>query len=282
MISQNLHPVAQKLLKRQNKSAPFKDGRKITLILPGGLMTGVLGAGAIVGLYELGLKDAFDEIHVISAGIANASYFLANQPRLGVSIYYEDCAQRKFINILRPWKIVNIDYLIDVFEKVKPLNIKKVLGHPTKLYVRLSDLKNKKVVYVKSHDIPDNQYLRLMEAALSIPYLHPGSTKINGTHYKDPGYDQYHLPDHIDRVLQSDATDIVIVYNHLGQVRSVHKALSLPLDRVLEIVPRSEWQLNKFETNADKLKHLSLQMGYLTKTIFGKDQGINLEYYDRD
>lgn len=271
-----MHAVIKHLLARRNKQIPVEDGRKITLVLPGGLMTGVRGAGAIIGLSELGLADSFDAIYVISAGLASASYFLSKQTRLGTSIYYEDLASRKFINVLRPWNVVNIDYFIDVARRVKPLNIRSILAHPTKLYVRI-DRKDRGIEYIEVHKVPDNEYLSLMEATVSLPFLHPGTTKIGENHYKDPEFFDDQLSVLIQDVLDSDATEIIIIYNNLEQQRGVRKALVLPPQRVLEIAPRTEWHLSRFETNTKKLKEAALQMGQLIKQVFGSNEGITLD-----
>ncbi len=239
-------------------------------------MTGVRGAGAIIGLSELGLTGSFDAIYVISAGLASASYFLSKQTRLGTSIYYEDLASRKFINVLRPWNVVNIDYFIDVARRVKPLNIKSVLAHPTKLYVRI-DRKDRGIEYIEVHKVPDNEYLSLMEATVSLPFLHPGTTKIGENHYKDPEFFRDQLSALIQDVLDSESTDIIIIYNNLGQQRSVRKVLVLPPERVLEIAPKAEWRLSRLETNTKKLKEAATQMGRLVKQIFGSNAGITLD-----
>lgn len=273
-----MHAVIKHLLARRNKQIPVEDGRKIALVLPGGLMTGVRGAGAIIGLSELGLAGSFDAIYVISAGLASASYFLSKQTRLGTSIYYEDLASRKFINVLHPWNIVNINYFIDVARRVKPLNIRSILAHPTKLYVRI-DRKDKGIEYIEVHKVPDNEYLSLMEAAVSLPFLHPGTTEIgkNHYHYKDPDFFEDQSSALIQDVLDSDSTDIIIIYNNLGQQRSVRKALALPPERVLEIAPKPEWHLSRFETNTKKLKEAATQMGRLVKQVFGSNAGIMLD-----
>lgn len=238
-------------------------------------MTGVRGAGALIALKELGFHFAFEEIYVISAGLPNASYFLAGQ-NLGPSIYYEDCAGRRFINALRLWKIVDIDYLIHVFRIVKPLDVDSVLTHPTKLHIRLRD-SNSKSIYLEIHNVPKNEYFGLMKAALSLPCLHPGSTQVGNGKYKDPGFRENELVDHIRYVLDSDATDIIIIYNHLGQVRSVRKTLKLPSAKVLEIMPKLEWRLSRFETNAEKVKEAAIQIGNLTKQVFGSKEGVSLD-----
>jgi len=104
-----MHPVLQHILARRGQSVPVNDGRKITLVLYGGGMSGVAGAGAMIALQDLGFAHAFDAIYTYSAGFPNASYLLGDETRLGTSIYYEDLSRGQFIKLmyqstcLMPW-----------------------------------------------------------------------------------------------------------------------------------------------------------------------------------
>ncbi len=275
-----MHSVVRNLLARQGRKVTFKDKRKIALVLFGGLMTGIRGCAATIALEEVGLRFAFDEIYVISAGFINASYFLSGQPRLGASIYFEANSVKKFINFWRFWKIVDIDYMINVMKTTKKLNIKNILAHPTKLHVRLMN-SSKKIVYLGAHQVPRNSYMGLMEAATSLVFFHPGSAKIGKESYVDPDFRKDQLPDHMKKVLSSGATDILVIYNNPGQYHSLKKHMLLPKDVVYEIYPDSAWRLNRFETKTEKLKQAAEQMGRLVKQVFGKNSGINLDmHYD--
>ncbi len=53
-----MHSVIRALSNRRGKCVPVNDGRKISLVLCGGLMTGVRSAGAMIALEELGLGRA--------------------------------------------------------------------------------------------------------------------------------------------------------------------------------------------------------------------------------
>ena len=70
------------------------DGRKLALVVEGGALRGVCSAGGVVALEHLGLTDVFDHVYGTSAGVMNASYFVAGQARLGIRIYYEDMNRR--------------------------------------------------------------------------------------------------------------------------------------------------------------------------------------------
>lgn len=276
-IIPHMHPVVKNLLARQDRKVPFKDNRKIVLVLFGGLMTGIRGCAATIALEELGLRFAFDEIYVISAGFINASYFLSGQPRLAASIYLEANSVKKFINFWRFWKIVDIDYMISVMKTVKKLNIKNILTHPTKLHVRLMNTSSKEIDYLEAQQMSKRNYMHLMEAATSLTLFHPGSTKIGKNNYTDPDFRKHQLADHMKKVLSCGATDILVVHNNLGQYHSLKKSFNLPKNMVYQIYPESGWPLNRFETKTEKLRQAAEQMGQLVKHVFGKNNGINLD-----
>ena len=65
-----MHSVIEHILARKDKAVPVNDGRKIALVLYGGLMTGVCGAGALQAFKEMGLGKAMQyqlvfQMHVI-------------------------------------------------------------------------------------------------------------------------------------------------------------------------------------------------------------------------
>ena len=115
----------------QEKKEGKKSLRKTALVLQGGGMRGVFGAGVCCALEELGYTKAFDEVYGVSAGALNAAYFLSGQAAYGTTIYYQDINNRKFINLFRGRKIVNIDFLMDIICSKKPLNVKRLFGNPT-------------------------------------------------------------------------------------------------------------------------------------------------------
>lgn len=271
-----MHSVIKRILQRRSKRAPFSDKRKIALVLFGGLMTGVRSTGALLALKELGLSNAFDAIYSISCGLPNALYFLSGQGNIGASIYYDDLSGRKFINFLKPWKIVNIDYMISIMKTKKPLSIAEIIKSKTKLYTRLMDMQRKKVFYLEVHKIPSNEHFGLIRAATSLSFFHPGKTKIGNSHYKDPDFRNEVLREHIDKAVAAKATDILVIYNNLGQYASVHKNNDPLPFHIFEIYPKPEWRMRRFETRSDVLKNAALQMGRLTKQAFGFSESIRL------
>jgi predicted patatin/cPLA2 family phospholipase len=126
---------------------PHDDGVSIALVVEGGAMRGVISAGMVWALEDLGLVDAFDAIYGSSAGAINAAYFLAGQAGLGTSIYYEDINNARFIDLRRPVygrPIVNLGFLLDdVAIRRKALAVPKVLASATPLTVLATDVETR-------------------------------------------------------------------------------------------------------------------------------------------
>jgi predicted patatin/cPLA2 family phospholipase len=119
--------------------APHGDGARVALAIEGGAMRGVISAGMVSALEELGFTEAFDEVYGSSAGAINGAYFLAGQARLGTTVYYEDINSRSFIDMRRAVlgrPIVDLGFLLDdVAVSRKVLDVERVLRATSPLAV---------------------------------------------------------------------------------------------------------------------------------------------------
>lgn len=272
-----MHPVIEHILARKQKRVPVNDSRKIALVLHGGLMTSIRGAGAMIALEELGLSHAFDEIYTVSAGFANASYLLGDNTRLGTSIYYDDLSGNKFINFWKPWNVVNINLAIRAVKDIKTLDVEKIWESKTKLFIRLLNSKAHETEYLEIHSFSPDIYFTLLKAAIYVQYIVPGSVKINGTPYMDGEFTEKDSVEHDRSAIESDATDILIIYNNPDQPKKEIQENN----RVCIITPDPAWNLSRFETRTDVLKHAAFQMGTLIKKHLNNNEPVNLDYYDR-
>ncbi len=260
--------VVSHLLARRNQRVPANDGRTINLLLFGGLMTCVQSAGAMTAFLDLGLEHAFDNIYTASAGFANASYLLSGNGYAGISIYFEDLPHRKFLKLLRFWRIVDIDFLISIMQHEKPLNIPHILDSRTKIWVRLYEIQSGTSEYLEIHDYP-KEYWSLMRASMSIPYFCPGTTHIGDKQYKDGGfYDRDEL-EHYAHTLNQPCTDLVIIYNSFEQYQRVTRNRQSVPPHVLEIYPGSNLHLSRFSKDSEELKANALHMKNLMLSRLG-------------
>lgn len=272
-----MHPVLESLKSRKGKAAPFNDGKKIALVVFGGMMTGVRGAGAMIALSELGFENCFDDIYSISSGFANASYFLSGQRRMGASIYYEDLSGVKFLKPWKFWRMADIDHMISVMSKEKALDIGKIMKNSTRLHARLWDRHEKKIKYIEIHQIKPEEYMNLMKASTSVRFFHGGKTKIGENYYSDPDFRHNQAHQHLNHAMASGATDIIAIYNNQRQYEHPRKeGFSCPAN-MFEFFPRQDWKMGRLETRASRLKSAAMRMGELVKSEFGIKAGVRLK-----
>lgn len=158
---------------------------KTALIINGGFMWSAYSGGVAIGLEELGMFDVFDYVIGLSSGAASGAYFLAKQSRLGSSIYYEDLVGNKFINFLRFFKILNLDYLEQIFREKKSLKTQNVKRSRSTLLVGITDAETGKGKLVSAKKTDD--LVLLLKASMAAPYFYPPAVQIDGKKYIDGG-----------------------------------------------------------------------------------------------
>jgi predicted patatin/cPLA2 family phospholipase len=171
------HPVAKILLaRRETASQPDsrRDGRRIALAIEGGGMRGVVSAGMVAALEQLGLTDSFDGVFGSSAGAIAGAYFVANQARYGTTIFYEDINNRKFINPLRVLSggpILSLEYLLDVVcKQVKRLHVADVLNARIPFTVIASSLIHNRSVALSNFNTLDD-LIEALRGGARIPFF---------------------------------------------------------------------------------------------------------------
>jgi len=165
------------------------DGRKLALVVEGGALRGVCSAGGVVALEDLQMTDVFDHVYGTSAGVMNASYFVAGQARLGIRIYYEDMNRRAIVNPWRFWKILDLDRL---FERAvmgnKRLDVEAVLGSRSKLFIATLAMASGagQLFDAQALGSPD-KVLGALRAATAAPLLYHGRLAVDGVRCMDAG-----------------------------------------------------------------------------------------------
>jgi predicted patatin/cPLA2 family phospholipase len=273
-----MHPVVRHLLARKNKSVPVSDGRRIALVLYGGAMASIQGAGAMIAFRELGLTHAFDDIYASSAGFCNASYLLSGNPQEGASLYYDELSGRKFLDLRRVWNMADIEYVVENMERKKPLHPHKILSCATRLFAQVKSEKNK-TEFLEVHRYQPSRYFTLMEAAIKMPYLSPGAVSMGSSKFKDILWDADWL-NLLKQAVLSPATDIVVIYNRKVQRDYIHEhcTMSVLKNDVLEIIPGASREISRLETRPKVLRRACLETGTLVKHIFGSKKKIDLAY----
>lgn len=194
--------------RRQEKKKKKNATLKTALVLQGGGMRGVFGAGVCCGLQEIGYTEGFDEVYGVSAGALNGAYFLSGQASYGTTIYYQEINNRNFINFFRIRKIMDIDFLMDTVTKKKPLQVRRLLTSSTSLNVLLTQVSTGETVMFKSKSGNNEDILNILKATTAMPFLYDIPVNIHGVDYLDGGIS---CPVPVAQAIEEKCTDILVV-----------------------------------------------------------------------
>jgi predicted patatin/cPLA2 family phospholipase len=209
------------------------DGRKLALVVEGGALRGVCSAGGAVALEDLRLTDVFDHVYGTSAGVMNASYFVAGQARVGIRIYYEDMNRRDIVNPWRLWRILDLDRL---FEKAvmgsKRLDLDAVLASRSRLFIAALEMQSATGRLFDAQALGSGtKLLGALRAATAAPLLYPGRLSVEGLRCMDAGVVNA-FP--VEDAIADGCTDILVMLTRpAGYRRS-------PADRL------TRWLFNRF------------------------------------
>ena len=150
------------------------DPHKLALCIEGGAMRGVVSAGMVAALEQLGLLPVFDYVYGSSAGATNGAFFMAGQAGFGTTIYYENINNSRFIDLRRALSrrpIVDLDFLVwEIMKGPKCLDTTAVLQSATKLRaVATSTTTGERKVFREWTDGDD--LLACLRAAASMPIV---------------------------------------------------------------------------------------------------------------
>lgn len=186
-------------------------------------MRGVIAAGMVSALEDLGLTHAFDGVFGSSAGAICGAYFLAGQAQVGAKIFTEDINNRRFASRLRTftrWPIVNLSYLLDdVMVGAKPLDTASVLSSKTPLMVVATDVASACTAVLQ--DFVDGDELRAgLRAGATMPIIAGPPHPFRGRRYFDASLTE---PIPLPSADKAGYTHIVVL---LTRPRGVPRAVS--------------------------------------------------------
>lgn len=214
---------ALKEKKQLLSSGQSHDHIRPLLVIGGGLMRGVYGAGAVTALYDKGFGEVFDNVIAVSTGAPTAAYFLGGNPRSGSSIYYEECCSRTFLRglSLREWFTnfcatyrdpLNLVYLDSVFRgaTLKPIDTERVFKSRTKFHIAVTDVETATARYINSCDT--EQLHTAIIASCNVPGLNYSKHYINDKQVTD-GVIGSPFPVDFIKTLNPRPTHILVIAN---------------------------------------------------------------------
>lgn len=183
----DITPLAIRLLQKRElleRGDPAYTSIKTALFIDGGGMRGVYGGGVVIALEKLGLTDVFDYVVGVSAGAANCAYFLSGQAELGNSLYYKELAHKRFINPIRFWRILDIDYLDEAFRHIKALDSEKIKSSRSRFFIGVTNADTGACEFLDMQD-PSIDIITAIRASTALPIVYHKDVTINGVPYSD-------------------------------------------------------------------------------------------------
>jgi predicted patatin/cPLA2 family phospholipase len=205
--------------------APHGDGASIALAVEGGAMRGVISAGMVWALEDLGLAAAFDAVYGSSAGAISAAYFLAGQAGLGTSIFYEDINNRRFIDLGRAVigrPVVDLGFLLDeVARRRKPLRVDRALAADSPLSIMATDVETRTARALGAFADADALFGAL-RASATMPVLAGPPVEYDGRLYLDASLTE---PIPVPTAERHGHTHVLVLLTRSGGMRPHPSAL---------------------------------------------------------
>ena len=193
MVTEDLraHPVVQTLLRRRDEGSrpgARTDGRRVALVIEGGGMRGVVSAGMTAAIEQLGLRDAFDEVHGASAGAFNAAFLLAGQAAYLTTLYQYGFGDPRFVSFaraLRGGPAFDMDHVINhVWTRERPLRFDAILSSGIDLHCTATDADRAAIVDLT--ELHSQEEIRCaLRASGRLPWLAGGPVSFRGMRLLD-------------------------------------------------------------------------------------------------
>ncbi len=233
------HPVVQTILRRREEGSrpgARTDGRRVALLIEGGGLRGVVSAGMVTAIEQLGLRDAFDEVHGSSAGAFNAAFLLAGQAAYLTTLYQHGFGDPRFVSaarVLRGGPVFDMDYVIDhVWTRQRPLRFDAIASSGIELHCTATDADTASIVDLA--DLRTEEEIRsAIRASGRLPWLAGPPVRFRGMTLLDATLAQA-IP--VDTA-SSTATELLVLQTRPHGVH--HTPLSSPVGALTDRYLRS-------------------------------------------
>jgi predicted patatin/cPLA2 family phospholipase len=132
---------------------------------------------------QLGLRDAFDEVHGSSAGAFNCAFLLAGQAAYLAALYQHGFGDPGYVSVTRPLRggpVFDMDYVIDhLWTRRRPLRFNEIEKSGIGLHCTATDTETASVVDLT--DLTKEEEIRCaLRASSRLPWLAGGPVAFRG------------------------------------------------------------------------------------------------------
>lgn len=192
---------------------------KTAIIATGGGMKCSYSVGVMKALVEKYNFKNPDIVIAASGSSGTMSYYVAKQFKEMVSIWSDLLSTKRFINFLRFWRIIDIDYLVDdIFKKQEPLDVNSIAYSKIKYLIPVTNYDTGEVEYLSNKD----DTFEAMRATKAMPIAFNKPVKLNGKRYCD-SYNSSLVELNFMKALELKAEKILVLTN--GEVDTVNQMI---------------------------------------------------------
>lgn len=217
----DLHVLKAVIEAAREADAAAREGRemkegtpRVALFILPGVIRGAYGGGQVTALHEAGLRNGFSVIVGASTGAPIGAYLASGQPRMGTTIFSEECTTADFIRLKRlpDGHAEDAQFLADVFRGLtdKALDIEAIRkGRPDLIITATDqDTGETKLFDAKKEG---RDIVELIRASITMPVLCREPVLIDGRLYVDGGI---YGPMPIREIVEAyDPTHILVLAN---------------------------------------------------------------------
>lgn len=188
------HPVARLIAGRTaagSRAGAREDPHRLALVIEGGGMRGAISGGMAMGLEELGLREAFDDVWGASAGALNAAWFSGGATAAGLPAWTDPVLRTATVrrrNLLRGRPLVDGRYLTEViYERRTPMPFDRIVSSPVRLHAVGTDAATGRATDLAPF-VHDRVTLKLaLRASTALPLLSGPPVALGGRRFFDAG-----------------------------------------------------------------------------------------------
>lgn len=227
--------------------------RTVAMVIQGGGMRGVYSAGILGCFLNEGLQEGFKHVIANSAGALNAGYFLSRQSG-AVNVYIDLLSNKRFIDLKRQSKKIDIDYMVYVaLHNYYPIDLKALNETKTKFHVIVTDAQSGKRVIISDHQ-KFQQIYEEFRATSALPIFYDKAVKLNRRYFIDGG-----VSDLIPVMVAGNyhPTDIVVIMTRPLADYKRRMAITAATKNLIKKVARNQSLpvQDQLPTNQVRLKH---------------------------
>lgn len=182
--------VMKQRLEARSRPGEHDDPWRVALAVEGGGMRGVISAGMLLALEQLGMRTTIDFVVGTSAGALASAFFVDGRTLEGSVLFYTELNNAPFLDRSRLLKMeaaLDLDYLIRIAAPARGLDLEAVGCCGIPLYATVTPTDPDNDTRHLRVEGPVDRIASILAATASLPVLAGGAKVIDGESYVDGG-----------------------------------------------------------------------------------------------